>query len=268
MQWKDEYNIGVEIIDEQHKKLAEMIAKLKSVLSSNEKNRQMGETLKFLVDYTNYHFTAEEELLQRVDYPQYSYHKGLHKKFSSKITAVLMKLKKGEPVEVIDLTDFLTDWLINHILDEDKKIGDFVIHHQQTTGQTVAPDDFETSLFIRNKLTKLKKLYDQDLIYQEEYGAKKREVMDNYFSGNDVNNNEDVEERLGILESLRQSELISIGDEAPYKSELLKKLNFSEKLEAIAEIEDKLKYLKSLLQDNLISEKEFENLKSNVLERL
>ena len=126
MKWKDEYNIGVELIDGQHKKLAETIGELKAELPAEEKNKQIGETLKFLVGYAQKHFAAEEELMKMVKYPDYDYHKELHKKFTGEVTAVLVKIKKGVPVQAADLSSFLTEWLTNHILKEDKKIGHFI----------------------------------------------------------------------------------------------------------------------------------------------
>ena len=266
MKWKKEYNIGVEPIDEQHKKLAEMIGQFQSSMPSKEKNKQMGDTLKFLVSYTNQHFTAEEELMQRIDFPHYTYHKELHGKLIGDITAVLIKIKKGESFQVADLTDFLTGWLINHILDEDKKIGGFIIQHQQVEDQRVEPADVEPSLDIKTKLIKLKKLYDQELINKENFETKKKEIMNKYCSGRDVKNNYDIEERLEVLNSLKKKELISTEEATLFKIELFKKLDLPEKLGALVNIEDKLKYLKSLLQDDLISEKEFENLKSNALD--
>ena len=126
MKWKEEYNIGVELIDEQHKKLAGMIGELQTDLPAEEKNRRIGDTLKFLVGYAQKHFAAEEELMKMAKYPDYAYHKELHKKFAGEITAVLVKIKKGVPVQVADLSNFLTGWLANHILKEDKKIGNFI----------------------------------------------------------------------------------------------------------------------------------------------
>ena len=61
-----------------------------------------------------------------VKYPEYDYHKELHKKFTAEITAVLVKIKKGTPVQAADLSDFLMGWLTSHILKEDKKIGNFI----------------------------------------------------------------------------------------------------------------------------------------------
>jgi hemerythrin len=39
------------------------------------------------------------------------------------VVLILMNIKKGKAIDPLALIDFLTDWLINHIRYEDKKIG-------------------------------------------------------------------------------------------------------------------------------------------------
>ena len=126
MIWYDNYNIGIEQVDKQHQKLAKTIRKLQKSLVNGRFSPETGETLKFLVEYTKEHFGTEEALMEKVGYEELEAHKKLHHKLVQQVVDILLGLKKGKKIDAYELIDFLTDWLINHIVQEDKKIGKFI----------------------------------------------------------------------------------------------------------------------------------------------
>lgn len=123
MEWYESYSIGVKEIDDQHKQLVGMISKLQASLPAGVSPVQIAETLKFLVEYTKFHFSAEEDLMRRIGFDELENHKKLHKRLIAQVYEILVNLKKGKSVDTYELIDFLTNWLINHIRNEDKKIG-------------------------------------------------------------------------------------------------------------------------------------------------
>lgn len=126
MIWYDNYNIGIEQVDLQHQKLAKTVRKLQKSLVNGRFSPEAGETLKFLVEYTKEHFSAEEDLMAKIGYDELESHQKLHKKLIQQVVDILLGLKKGKNVDAYELIDFLTDWLIHHIVQEDKKIGKFM----------------------------------------------------------------------------------------------------------------------------------------------
>ena len=96
---------------------------LQSTLTCGDVKQEVGNALRFLVDYTKYHFSAEEKIMQSISYEELPHHKELHKKFINDVVQILVDLKKGKAVDPLAFIDFLTDWLVNHIRYEDKKIG-------------------------------------------------------------------------------------------------------------------------------------------------
>ena len=126
MNWYDNYNIGVDQVDKQHQQLAKTIRKLQQSLANGRFTPQTGETLKFLVEYTKEHFSAEEALMEEINYDEIEVQKLQHKKLVAQVVDILRDLKKGKMIDAYELIDFLTDWLINHIVQEDKKIGKFM----------------------------------------------------------------------------------------------------------------------------------------------
>ena len=113
-------------MDRQHKKLAKTIRKLQKSLVDGRFTTEAGETLKFIVEYTKEHFSDEEALMAEINYDEIEPHKKLHQKLVAQVVDILLDLKKGKNIDAYELIDFLTDWLMNHIVQEDKKIGKFI----------------------------------------------------------------------------------------------------------------------------------------------
>lgn len=123
MKWPDEYNIGIEKVDSQHRKLFRMLVQLKQSFAKDEDSAK---ALRFLVDYTKEHFSSEEALMQEIDYPEYEAHRKIHQRLIDQVTDILTGLKSGDRLDPPSLIRFLTDWLLTHIGEEDRQIGVFM----------------------------------------------------------------------------------------------------------------------------------------------
>lgn len=123
MEWQDNYCIGVEKIDQQHKELVKMVSRLQATLVRGNINQEVANALRFLVDYTKHHFADEEKFMESINYEELAHHKDLHKKLINDVVLVLTDIKKGKTVDPLALVDFLISWLVNHVSYEDKKIG-------------------------------------------------------------------------------------------------------------------------------------------------
>ena len=125
MKWQKDYNIGITVVDEQHEKLCSMLTNLETSIKSDDVYQAMGDILKELVQYTKYHFEEEEKVMQRISYPDFEKHKKLHKNLVNEIVTILVDLKNGKEISASELKTFLQKWLMDHILVEDKKIGEY-----------------------------------------------------------------------------------------------------------------------------------------------
>ena len=105
------------------KELVHRISRLQSTLACGDVKQEVGNALRFLVDYTKRHFADEEKFMLSINYEELPHHQELHKKLVSDVVHILMDLKKGKTIDPLAFIDFLTAWLINHIRYEDKKIG-------------------------------------------------------------------------------------------------------------------------------------------------
>jgi hemerythrin-like metal-binding protein len=71
------------------------------------------------------HFKKEEEYMQKLNYPYLSDHKRLHKDYCYKVAMYNIDLSEVNPPSINEITSFIDNWLINHILKIDKKYEDY-----------------------------------------------------------------------------------------------------------------------------------------------
>ncbi len=124
--WDDSYSVGIKKIDEQHKGLVKLVNELHDAMSQGAATSVLSKVLGSLVDYTIIHFTTEEELMRTYDYPDLTRHKAEHDKLTSQVKDFQEKFGQGKSTITYELMDFLSDWLINHILDTDKKYSSYM----------------------------------------------------------------------------------------------------------------------------------------------
>ena len=130
LQWKEEYEVGVAEIDEQHQKLIDIANRVYELMRNElalDKYDQIVEILQELKEYTVYHFHFEEGLMQKAKYKKRFSHKILHQNFLAKVEAVdLAALDENQEEYLVKIMDFIANWLIDHIVGEDKKVGQSV----------------------------------------------------------------------------------------------------------------------------------------------
>ena len=127
--WSEDYAVGVEQIDSEHRKIFENFNKLYTMMRDGHGHEYYEELMRFLVEYVNTHFEHEEQYQLKVAYENYEEHKDRHDKFSQRINE-MMESHKNENIsdnDLISISLFIKDWLIHHILLEDMKIKEMKI---------------------------------------------------------------------------------------------------------------------------------------------
>lgn len=126
IQWKDEYVMGIPSIDEQHKELFEIANRIYELLKNEmitDKYNKIIEIIDELKSYTVYHFNAEEEYMKSIGYRKFLSQKAAHNDFLEKVNTIdYDKIDNGQNEYLISMLDFVADWLIQHIIKEDKLI--------------------------------------------------------------------------------------------------------------------------------------------------
>lgn len=127
LEWKEEYSIGVQLIDEQHKRLFEIGNRIYQLLENyllEDKYDKIVVILEELKQYTKYHFQSEEQYMLQIKYPKYFSQKVDHDDFIAKIEeANLEDIDTDQEKYIRDLLLFVFNWILEHILQKDKLIS-------------------------------------------------------------------------------------------------------------------------------------------------
>lgn len=130
IEWKKTYELGIQLIDDQHKKLVSIINDVFDAQKAGTGKEIIHNALKELVEYTEYHFNAEEDMLRQHKYGAIECHIEEHNSFAEQIQSFLNDSKSGNLVLSLKTIDYLKDWTINHILGTDKEYGEFILHQE------------------------------------------------------------------------------------------------------------------------------------------
>jgi hemerythrin len=127
-QFKEEFRTGIESIDKEHEKLFEIADRAYETLMDEfipDKYDYIVEILNELKDYAAIHFKHEEEYMIGIRYKKLFSQKAEHDEFIEKISQYdLSKVDENQKQVILDVLDFLNDWLVHHIMESDKRIGE------------------------------------------------------------------------------------------------------------------------------------------------
>jgi len=126
--WNDSFLLGNALVDMQHQRLFELVSDLVGACMDESDTAKLKETLDFLVGYAVKHFTDEEAFQLECGYPDYENHRQIHEDFKKEVGRLVQRFEKsGSSAELSkDVNKTLVRWLVNHIQNEDKKIGEHI----------------------------------------------------------------------------------------------------------------------------------------------
>src|SRR5690554_3403096 len=128
-QWKKEYELGLEEVDKQHKKLLSIGRKLMTLIRTTdvlENNQEIIQILEELRNYTVEHFASEEKFMKKNGYPDLTSHTMEHEFLRRKLMRI-DNLEQPNQETIIKLVSFVSDWIAKHILISDMKIRTHIL---------------------------------------------------------------------------------------------------------------------------------------------
>ena len=127
IEWNNNLSVGVDGIDTQHKKLVQMINELNDAMKQGKGKDIIGKIINELINYTQGHFALEEKYFIQTNYPASDAHKIEHKDFVKKVADFRDGFNSGKLGVSIEVMNFLSSWLKNHIQGTDKKYSSHFI---------------------------------------------------------------------------------------------------------------------------------------------
>lgn len=127
--WTESLSVKIDSIDDQHKKLIDMINDFYDSINKRTNNENILWLISGMKSYTVMHFDKEEILMKQFQYPYFEEHKKEHEDFIANVNALEEKIKKETLIISFEITNFLKDWLKNHIQHTDKRYTQFFLQH-------------------------------------------------------------------------------------------------------------------------------------------
>jgi hemerythrin len=124
--WQDGFSVGVQVIDEQHKMLLQVINEFLSSLEGSGDHLAISRSLNDMIKYTEYHFYAEQLLLEK--HPDFLAHLNQHWQLVKQAKKMQEDFQQYRDLKA-DIFDFLLSWLKDHILGTDKVYFSYLINN-------------------------------------------------------------------------------------------------------------------------------------------
>ncbi|MGN1206182.1 MAG: bacteriohemerythrin [Eubacterium sp.] len=127
-EFTEDYLIGIDLIDEEHRKLFRLIGQINSLVRIGVTEDDFDEIKTITKELNNYvkkHFSDEEQYMESINYKALKAQRAAHAVFIAKMDSINFDAIKKKPQENMEkLVEFLMQWLIQHIIVMDKKIGE------------------------------------------------------------------------------------------------------------------------------------------------
>ncbi|EAT16350.1 bacteriohemerythrin [Desulfuromonas acetoxidans] len=125
LEWKDRFLTGVDPFDDHHRHLFFLLNKAYEDFESGKLNDSMGGLLNELIDYTIYHFHAEEVWMEEHHFPKHEKHCQEHARFMARISELHVDYLSGQTKINLEVLAFMKNWIEEHIMVSDAEYGRF-----------------------------------------------------------------------------------------------------------------------------------------------
>ncbi|MHC1791121.1 bacteriohemerythrin [Solidesulfovibrio sp.] len=126
LEWGSSLEVGVGQIDAQHKALCDIVNRLHDAMIDGLPDTTLCEIVLELQQYTVEHFGLEERYMAHYAYPGQAAHRTEHQDFVGKATQMESDCRRGKFSKSMDMLNYLSTWLVTHVLGTDKKLGQFL----------------------------------------------------------------------------------------------------------------------------------------------
>jgi len=125
LKWKDEYSMGEEEIDKQHKGLFKLSNEIYDLVEAGiDDYEHFRKLFLALNDYSIEHFVYEEIYMREQGYPNLKEHIQQHNEFANKVRDLCIGIDRETHIR--DIGEFVSTWLVEHVLNEDMNYREFI----------------------------------------------------------------------------------------------------------------------------------------------
>jgi hemerythrin len=127
MEWTNSYSIGVAVFDDEHKKLIAIINDLHAAIEAGVDENCLKAVSDRIIEYAIMHFRHEEMYFNDWAYPHAEEHTAIHDAMKQRAFGYRNRIgEKDSSALAGEMLEFLRQWLAQHIMNEDRKYGEFL----------------------------------------------------------------------------------------------------------------------------------------------
>jgi hemerythrin len=131
--WTEEMSVGSEMLDEHHRMLINCLNQLGELLENSAALDEINKVLATLEEFVLMHFSAEEQAMRAAGFPGWREHKEQHDAMYDAVYTLKSDVENKRDFDPVRLHRFLYEWLMQHIMGEDRKYMPFLKNPQKAT---------------------------------------------------------------------------------------------------------------------------------------
>lgn len=120
IKWKEELSVGNNTIDNQHKELFRLINAFYNSISDKSGRPAVLQAIIDMENYIRIHFSDEEKMMERANYPGLFLHQQEHKKFTDTVADFRKRYEDGRLLLSLEVSGFVKNWIAGHIMKTDQ----------------------------------------------------------------------------------------------------------------------------------------------------
>ena len=120
IEWTPDLSVHVKKIDDQHKKLFDIINQIYELSDFEKTKEKLDKVLNELIEYTRVHFSTEEKYFEKCNYPGTEEHIAEHMKLIEQVLDFKRRFDNDEDI-ISEFLDFIKSWLDDHLKTMDQK---------------------------------------------------------------------------------------------------------------------------------------------------
>jgi hemerythrin len=133
IEWQQSMSVGSEPLDEHHRMIIDCLKRLRPLLGTVGRDDEIRDVVARLEDFVLVHFSEEEQAMRKAGFPGWKEHKAQHDKMFDVVVSLKSDVGRGCTPDAEKLHTLIYDWLIQHIMGEDKKYQPYLTNPQPLT---------------------------------------------------------------------------------------------------------------------------------------
>jgi len=128
LQWKDEYSVGIESMDDEHREMISLINSTYDKLGPDADPEQIDDCLAEIFNTISMHFALEERIMRNAAYAEFEAHKNDHEELLDRLRDLMDDFYADPVTGTKTLEQSLSDWFAGHFSTFDARLHGLLEH--------------------------------------------------------------------------------------------------------------------------------------------